>query len=127
MDNLSITQETKTDTSSNNLPSFFQNSSPGQLVVLQQEEVPDATSKMAVRSDVTFDDNFVDLRDRSWTVDLKCMPRFTESRLNEKLIDNASGGSRQKFEWVPLWAWSHIFLATPLSFVKNWATPIFAF
>ena len=38
-----------------------------------------------------------------------------------------SGGSRQKFEWVPLWAWSHIFLATPLTFVKNWATPIFAF
>eukprot|EP00795_Rhopilema_esculentum_P007412 gene7412-13168_t len=26
---------------------------------------------MAVRSDVTFDDNFVDLRDGSWTVDLK--------------------------------------------------------
>ena len=78
MDNLSITKETNTDTLSNNLPSFFQNSSVWQLAV-QQEEIPEATSKMAVRSDVTFDDNFVDLRDGSRTVDFKCMPRFTET------------------------------------------------
>ena len=111
MDNPSITKETNTDTSSNNRPSFFQNSSPGQLVVLQQEEVPEATSKMAVRSDVTFDDNFVDLRDGSWTVDLKCMPRFTESRLNEKLIDNAMNmpdhiapnAYRNKLQGYKLW------------------------
>ena len=85
MDNLSITKETNTDTLSNNLPSFFQNSSAGQLAV-QQEEIPEATSKMAVRSDVTFDDNFVDLRDGSRTVDLKCMPRFTEAVCMRNLL-----------------------------------------
>ncbi|XP_065067516.1 uncharacterized protein LOC135693070 [Rhopilema esculentum] len=37
MDNPSITKETNTDTSSNNRPSFFQNSSPGQLAVLHQK------------------------------------------------------------------------------------------
>eukprot|EP00795_Rhopilema_esculentum_P007413 gene7414-13169_t len=62
---------------------------------------------MAVRSDVTFDDNFVDLRDGSWTVDLKylsfekAMPEKDKSCKRKR---PAVSGSRTDFCATPPFA-----------------------